>query len=633
MRLHLIFLGAVFFLFVIISSINISSEVTGESVTGEVTTQSVGLNISIFLPLPTLTLITPENETYIDNQTILLNYSTTFATSIWYNLDNLANTTITDNTQFSASEGSHTLNLYANNSKGVVTQNVTFFVNSTKFRILYEEYKGEGSTTNFSVYSYEDLQDIGNVTLENTNFGKIIFNETINMTDDEDFSDKLLDLDTHTNISSNRIELNSTALPNFNKSATLSLYNLSFSDPRILKDDSVCPSTICTEIDYSGGTLLFNVSEFTVYSAEETPGEVPPVTTGGRGGGGGITKKVEEDIFKVDKEIIKVKLKRTREVSVPLTIVNVYDSDLLVEIESSLQKKEPSVRGLSLIVEEKVKIEKGGSKEIKLIFKAGEGLKLGVYVEKIILKTKVGDTEKVKEVPAIIEIESEKVIFDVSVDIPPKYREVFAGEKLLVQPTIFNLGEVEETDVLINYLIKDFEGNTIFFEEEKIKVGDQASFSKKIQIPEDTEPGDYVFVMQTIYLDSVGTSSNIFRVKVERSFLGKYWIPLTSILIIILSLCIIIILRQKQKKIQDSVNLYKEKLLDDSKKIREVYKRKLSDESKKIRERTLAEIRKAKESKRIKEKIGALEKAYIGGYIKRETYEKIKKRMRDLLKG
>ena len=611
MRLNLYLF--IFVLFLIIFSLSISAEITGESITGEIVTgeaiqQALGLNISVIMPPPTLTLITPENETYIDNQTILLNYSASNEDAVWYNLDDGTNNSITNNIQLSVSEGSHIINLYANNTKGVVTQNVTFFVNNTRFIILHEEYKGDdkGNSTNFSVYSYEDLQNLSDIVLENTKYGKISFSQAINLTDDENFNDNELDLDSYTNISGNRIELNSTALPNFNKTATLSLYNLSFSDPRILRDGVVCPTSICTEISYSGGTLIFNVTGFTIYSAEETPVEVPPVTTGGSGGGG-ITQKIKEDVFKVDKEIIKVKLKRTKEVIVLLTVENIYDSDLVLEIKSPIKEKESLTKGLFLIVDEKVKIEKEKSKEVQLIFKADEDLKLGVYVEKIEIKAKVGNIEKVKEIPVIIEVESEKVIFDVSVDIPPKYREVFAGEKLLIQPTIFNLGEVEETEVLINYLIKDFEGNTIFFEEERIIVGDQESFSKKINIPEDTKPGDYVFIMQTIYLDSMGTSSNIFRVKVERSFLEKYWVSLILIIIIILVLIIILILKRKQKKLTKSV-----------KRIKELHK---------------TEVRKAKKFNRTKDKIEILEKAYIGGHIKKSSYEKVKERMKNLFRS
>jgi len=51
----------------------------------------------------------------------------------------------------------------------------------------------------------------------------------------------------------------------------------------------VCPDTICTEIDYSGNTLSFNVTSFTVYSAEQIPAAEEPSGDGAyHPAGGGV---------------------------------------------------------------------------------------------------------------------------------------------------------------------------------------------------------------------------------------------------------------------------------------------------------------------------------------------------------
>ncbi len=244
-------------------------------------------NITLNADPPTLTILSPENETYLSNESILLNYSVNGEDFIWYNIDLGDNTTISTPTYFNTTQGFHTLYLYANNSLGTTTNTISFTTNSTKFIIYYDEFKGanRGSSTRFNQKKYGEIQNLSNIILENTQFGKIEFNEIINLTDDEDPNDNMLDLDNYTNISNNRIELNSTALSNFNKSATLYLYGLTFSNPRILKDGYICPSAICVKNTYSGGVLSFNVTGFTVYSAEQTPGT--PVTPPGGGGGGG----------------------------------------------------------------------------------------------------------------------------------------------------------------------------------------------------------------------------------------------------------------------------------------------------------------------------------------------------------
>ncbi|MCK5043651.1 hypothetical protein KAR52_01450, partial [Candidatus Pacearchaeota archaeon] len=253
----------------------------------------------INLTIPTLTINKPKNETYLANTSLALKYTANYEDAVWYNLDFEENTTVTSTSYFNTSKGSHTLYLYANNSVGTATRNVTFFVNLTQFIIHFDEYDDtfEGNSTNFNEYSEEDMQNLSDIVLENIDSGKIKFNDAINLTDDANVIDNELDLDTHINISDNRIEINSTALPNFNTNATLYLYNLTFSTPRILKDNVVCPSSICTQQSYSGGTLIFNVTGFTVYSTEETPTAVVILSdpSGGAGPSGGKSAECFED--------------------------------------------------------------------------------------------------------------------------------------------------------------------------------------------------------------------------------------------------------------------------------------------------------------------------------------------------
>ena len=242
--------------------------------------------------LPSLSIIKPSNKTYITRINLPLNFTALNALSFWYNLDSGANTTITANTTFSTTNGVHTLYLYANNTYGNSSANVTFTVNTDKFVVHYNNYSGstKGSSTDFNSSTYEELQNLSGVVLENTDYGEIAFNDAINTTNDSNI-DSDLDLDLYINISNNSIVLNSTALPNFNKSATLSLYGLTFTNPRILRNGEVCPNAICTEVSYSGGIFVFNVTQFTNYSAEETPagGGTPDTTSlGGGGGSGGL---------------------------------------------------------------------------------------------------------------------------------------------------------------------------------------------------------------------------------------------------------------------------------------------------------------------------------------------------------
>ena len=89
-----------------------------------------------------------------------------------------------------------------------------------------------------------NMSNISNLVLEQTSYGRINFSEIVDLSDGGD-------LNTHVNISFNRVFINSSILPALNKSARLGLYNLTFTDPRILKDGEVCPSDVCRIINYN----------------------------------------------------------------------------------------------------------------------------------------------------------------------------------------------------------------------------------------------------------------------------------------------------------------------------------------------------------------------------------------------
>ncbi|MEM7815752.1 MAG: putative metal-binding motif-containing protein [Candidatus Aenigmatarchaeota archaeon] len=142
------------------------------------------------------------------------------------------------------------------NCNGYIDENLSGCTTSIKVTTNYYD----GSTTNFSNLNLS--QSIQQMVLEKLGAGKIVFRENITFT-------QSVNLDFFTNISFNRAYINSSALPILNKPATIYLYNLNFINPLILRDGSSCPSSICTFVSYSGGTLVFNVTQFTTYSATE----------------------------------------------------------------------------------------------------------------------------------------------------------------------------------------------------------------------------------------------------------------------------------------------------------------------------------------------------------------------------
>lgn len=538
MKKSLIFCIAIFSLFFILSLI--SAEITGESITGKPTSESLALNITVALPTTILEIISPKNDTYLINESLLLNYTQINADMVWYNIDGGINTTIIGTIYFDVSEGEHTLYLYGNNSYGEVSKNVTFTSNTTFLTIFYSEYNGstKGNSTDFKSYNYGDLQNMSKIILENSLYGKIQFNEIINITNDYIPNDSIVDLDSNTNISLNRIDLNYTALPNFNVSSTLELYNLPFTNPRILKDGAICSTSICTFEYFTNNTLKFNVTEFGIYSAEETPITEVVVTPSGGGGG---TSPIKIKNFSTDKESIHVSLKQGDSTYEEITIKNKERSNLIFTLMIY------DVVNLTKLSETQFSLKPDEERIITIDFFAHEDTKPNLYLGKLIIKT--GAT--IKEIPIAIEVESSEALFDIKVNIPNQFKRIVSGEDVLARIQLYNLGEDKEVDVSMDYIvIKEDAGEVILFERDTLAVEEHLEFIKSIKIPESAGLGNYLFYARVNYEDKVASATDTF--KVDKNFIVFFnrvkFVLLIFLIIILITLFFILIKRRKKEK-------------------------------------------------------------------------------------
>lgn len=505
--------------------------ITGEIVTGKATSSPTNVSIEVIGTFPTLAILLPEDKTYLKNESLILSFSVSGQQAVWYNLDRGANTTLVSSpAYFNASEGSHTLYLFANNTDNNITiKNVTFGVNLTIFRVSYNEYNSsyKGNSTELMNYTYEELQNLSGFILENTNYGKILFNQGINLTDT---NGNTLNLDSYVNISSNRIEIDGAYLPNLNKSSTLSLYGLSFGNPRILRDGSVCSSSICTQQSYSGDILIFNVTHFTIYSAEETPEGVMPVSGGGGVGGGGIAivKKIKK--FSLDKEKIKIKLKQGETKEEKIIIKNTGNYSMKITLSLS------GVEGFIKMSENEFELSAGELKSISLDIIARENSIPELYTGKLVVK---GDGIE-KEILIAMEIESKRPLFDVAVGIPEKFLKISPGEDIVANIKLFRAVKTGKNDVEIEYSVRDAGDNLIISDTESMSIEAQANFIKTLRIPEDAKEGDYVFYVRVKYDEQIASGSEWF--KVEKAYISVLSSILSTALVFIPIVFIIIVI-------------------------------------------------------------------------------------------
>ena len=484
------------------------------------------------------------------------------------------------------------------------TDSLGYNSSSAKWTFIVNFVKNfNGSTTNLSLVN---VRNITPFVIEVLPYGKI------NFTDGVDISQGL-DLNKYINITPNRIEINSTALTQLNKSATLSLYGLSFSDPRPLRDGAVCPSTICTEVSYLTSGILknftFNVTHFTVYSSEETPGVTPPPdedtgdgTGGGGGGAGGGRTPIGARQFTLSTEMIKVILKQGQTKVERFTIKNTGELTLVMRIDLKEVVDFIIIPPLDYI---DVTLQPGGEQTINVSFRAKENLTPDIYPRKIYIK---GPEEKI--ISVVIEVESAKPLFDVDVEVLPEYKSIFPGDEIFMEVSLFNVRGFGRVDVNLEYSIRDFEGNIIAIEHETVAVETQAKFSRELLIPNGIKPGIYIASVKVTFEDSVGLSSDLFEVKAKT--IRLYPIAMKSTTFYILLGIIFVV----------SISIF---LIYGS------YLSKKRHVPKKKKEKDKL-IQKEEKTKKLEKELKALKSAYDSKFISEASYKKDKERIEKVLK-
>ncbi len=140
----------------------------------------------------------------------------------------------------------------------------------------------DGKTTN--IEKINDLKNINDFTIENTNYGLIKFLQRINLLGNKtqtqvNLTEISTNIDKYVRINKSTVTIESQNLPELNSPATITMYNLTFDKPIIIYDGEKCPEEICQIISYdkNSGELTFIVNKFSTYNIIEgkTIQEIP----------------------------------------------------------------------------------------------------------------------------------------------------------------------------------------------------------------------------------------------------------------------------------------------------------------------------------------------------------------------
>ncbi len=192
--------------------------------------------------------------------------------------------------------------------------------------------RGVGYSENHSFWIASDISNVSGYYVTNS-YGLINWTFNLNLSQGLDWSNYI-------NISNNYVEINSSAAGVLNASAKITLKNIAWNNPRILKNGAVCVSSDgCTQESYNqtSGEFIFNVTGFSFYTTEETPVPAPtPASSGGGGGGGGGGSSI-------------VTINKTQNITSQLPIQNLSSSNEIKQEDVLRQTKNETVVATSPI--------------------------------------------------------------------------------------------------------------------------------------------------------------------------------------------------------------------------------------------------------------------------------------------
>ena len=424
-----------------------------------------------------------------------------------------------------------------------------------------------GVTTTFSGLSEAEFSNMNSLTLEKTSFGKVVFSEVINLVQVAGV-DRIVDFDTDLNISDNLVYIDSPDLPYMNKSATVSIYGLTFTDPQIIKGDVLCAD--CTEISYSSGTLIFTTTNFySAYYTRENPdlevcgdgtcdsGETTETCPadcpldddddgGGGGGGGGGGTNVTTNVttnetvvdtrvpqpydFSIEPEVFVLNMNRGEYFQKNIVLTNTGLNNLSLSVGVS------GVNNFVFPQKEIINLEVGQSETLRLDVYVSESRPIDVYIGKISFSS----PQISKDSRVILDVKEKNALFDIKTDVLKRY--ISPGGRVRANITIINMGNLRNFDVSLEYRVVDFDGNNYTIKKEDFAMDKNFFNIFLLELPKDIPVGDYVFYSRVNYGDVSASSFDTFSV--ER----LSWIVWLIIIIVLLLIIFLVIRRLRRDK-------------------------------------------------------------------------------------
>ncbi len=372
--------------------------------------------------------------------------------------------------------------------------------------------------------------------------------------------------------------------------------------------------SILITVEDDAGCLAHNSTDDFILTVSAAAAGAAGAGGGGGGGGGGavageaiaLPVLPPEPIlsFDVSEKKVRVILKQSQSAEKTITIVNYGNVELAMSIATPFSEVSAAPESFTL--------SPGEEQDIILLFNPAQDAEPNIYTGVLAIRGRHEGEQRARTIALILEVESERVLFDGNIDLSKK--SFLPGEELDYTVTISGL---LPGTVTVVYTISDIEGKIIFTEEETLPIKEQVSFSKSVPLPADLSPGQYVLSMKMKAGESFATATELFTVSGEPSALAGLAAPLLrrplliGILPVVLSVVVIIIL----------LAVY---LLH-----RKVKQRTFVRE--KVVERKVVRVKsRVVDTSAVERKLQLLREGYQRGFIKEESYQRARVKLEQL---
>jgi hypothetical protein len=260
----------------------------------------------------------------------------------------------------------------------------------------------------------------------------------------------------------------------------------------------------------------------------------------------------DEASFDVDSVLIKTVIVDGSNYESAIKVTNLLEKQQSFEItfDNLDGVVSPGTEGFSLGA--------GEIREVSFSFFDDGALDHGIYVGAINVVT---DNSK-KRIPIILEVESNDVLFDGSVEVYPMTR-IYQGDKMNAEIKIFDLSRIGRSTVEVTYFVKNLFDEVLIAETETLTVDDQISTTKPISLSERIVEGDYVFGVSMKYKNSFGTASSLFIIEEKKSAFGffdndfSYFLILGTLILIVILGLVIYSIYSRDRLLEELKNQYK----------------------------------------------------------------------------